>query len=188
MDWWYFFEPSMATLVHPQRIFSHHKGYFCKTYSNGFCAALSQSTEGSFIREAESIEEICMDLSRQTSINPHSIVSKKTIEFRMFESTRDVQLILLWMSICQQIAHIASKKKFSAPIIKDWDSTPLTPTGDIALNSYAFLPAGSSQQFMNLLITRRRQVATYWCRNTSLHMWLPFLTKWRTVYDSSSLG
>ena len=182
LHWWRYLEPSIETLVHPSRIFAHHKGYFCKTYNNGYCVPLSQSTDGQYIQEAEDIYEICLEIARQTSVNPHSIHQKKSIEFRMFEATSDPLLALVWLSLCQQIAHLVSKNKVILPMVNNWESNVLTPTGDIVLFCYTYLPAGYSEKFLNLLIHRRRQVAAHWCRNTSLHQWLPFMRSWRTSY------
>ena len=182
LHWWRYLEPSIATLVHPSRIFAHHQGYFCKTYSNEFCVPLSQSTDGQYIQEAEDISEICLDIARHTAVNPHSILQKKSIEFRFFESTDDPTLALIWLSLCQQIAHIAASNKIDCPMMTNWDSNTLTPTGDIVLFCQTYLPAGSNPSFLNLLIHRRRQVAAYWCRNTTLHQWLPFIRSWRTTY------
>lgn len=185
LHWWRFFEPSIATLLHPSRVFSHHKGYFSKTSSNGFCVPLSQSTDGQYIQEAEDISEICLDVARYTAVNPHSILQKKSVEFRMFKATDDPILALMWLSLCQQIAYIACDNKIDCPMTADWDSSALTPTGDIVLLCQTYLPAGSHPSFLNVLINRRRQIAAHWCRNASLHQWLPFIRSWKTTYTQS---
>lgn len=187
LHWWHFFEPSMATLVHPSRIFAHHKGYFSKTYNNIYCTPLSQSTDGQYIQKAKDISDICLELDRNSAINPQSIIHKKSIEFRIFESTSDPLLVLVWISLCQQIAYVASQNKVSPPILTQWETSSLAPTGDIVLLCTAFLPAGCSKSFMYLLIHRRRQVAALWCRNRSLRRWLPFIRSWRRDYSRSDI-
>jgi hypothetical protein len=178
LHWWLFFEPSLATLVHPQRISFLHSGYFSKTYSNGHCTPLSQSVEGSSLHEAQSLHELCTALPRSSGLNIHSIAQKGTVEFRMLESTLDPQLAIFWISLCQQIGHIAAEKKFAVPLPKDWECAALLPSGDANALIHAFMPGGSKQTFLNQVIHRRRQMAARWCKNQSLFCWLSFMKRW----------
>ena len=185
LHWWRYLEPSMATLVHPSRVFAHHRGYFSKTYNNFYCMPLSQLTDGHSIQRADDVIDLCSDISRQTSINPHSIIHKRSVEFRFFESTSDPMLAMIWLSLCQQIACLAKDMKIPLLSSSNWDSTSLSPTGDVVLLCRTLLPSGVRHDFLNLLIHRRRQVAAHWCRNSSLHQWLPFVQAWRTTYTDS---
>ena len=178
LHWWFFFEPSLATLVHPQRISAFHGGYFAKTYNNGHCIPICQSIDGETIQKATSFAELYRELPRNSSLNIQSLKTTKSIEIRMLESTLDPQLVCFWISLCQQIAYVASRKSFAIPVPKHWESIILQPSGDALTLFNAYLPAGNVEKFRQQVRMRRRQIATRWCRNATLHQWLSFVERW----------
>jgi|GEM_PF-3745881 len=183
LHWFFFFEPSLGTLVHPQRLAALHRGYFSRTKINAHCIPIAQNLTGTQILEARSIQELCTHIPRNSSINIHSILSLGTIEFRMLEATQDPQLLLLWISLCQQLLHRAEKEEMYPPIPKNWDACPIDPSGDMYMLAKAFLPGGTASSHLQLINNRRYQIAAYWCRNRTLHPWLSYIQRWNYKSD-----
>jgi len=178
LNWYFFFEPSLGTMVHPQRLSALHLGYFSKTKINPHCIPISQNMSGSSLKNSKTIRQVCMELPRNSSLNLQSIQQKGTIEFRMLEATRDPQVLLLWVSICHQLLALSEMGRIYAPIPEDWESSPIDPSGDMYALSKAFLPGGKNMGFLQTINNRRVQVAAHWFRNRTLHPWLKYIQQW----------
>jgi hypothetical protein len=176
------FEPGLATIVTASRIVWTDGSKYDLTEPNGYCRPISTVFPKCILRNIRTMEGIYREArgQRNVTVNVAPLARLGTVEVRMLGGTLSTPVVLMWVSLWQQILWAASRT--DQPLLRcREDADVLVPNADIVALANQHLSALGRERFLCRLRSRRARIVSLWRRHRDLRPWLSLSDSWGGV-------